>query len=106
MREHERCWLRVHAPTIAGQTQTNAANARMPDPEAGGNGRTTSSLRDLRSRSLFARLRSRARGKAENANEARRVFLVVTIAHGERRQIGAIQRMLRLTAHHRHVALI
>src|ERR1700722_2516875 len=102
---HERCWRRVHASIIDGQNQRNVASVRTADPKAAENGRTTSSLRNLRS-GLFPCLRARAGGKAKNSNEAFRVFLVVTVAHRERGQISTVERMLRTPAHDRRVALI
>src|SRR5208337_348458 len=44
--------------------------------------------------------------QAENANESRRIFLIVAVAHGERREIGAVERMFRLATEHRDIPLV
>src|SRR5438874_10656849 len=49
---------------------------------------------------------ARTRRQAQNANEAFCILLVIAVAHGERRQVGAIQRVLRFTADDRNVSFV
>ena len=75
------------------RTETIAATARIPDQAAAESGRTTSSLRHL-----LPELRARPRRQAENPNESGCILLVVTIVHGERREVGPVERKLRFPA--------
>src|SRR5690242_12422135 len=87
--------------------ETTAATARIPDSTAGGTGLTTSSRRDrLLLWSLLAQDRARTRRQAENAYKSSCVLLIVALAHGERRQIGAIERVLRFAARDRDIAFV
>src|ERR1700758_1920350 len=78
-----------------------AASARSQDPAAAGIFPTTSSSCNLRTRP-----RPRSRGQPKDSDESLRIFLVITVAHGERRKIRAVERVLRLTADHRDISLI
>src|SRR5271165_292443 len=101
MREHAPRWLRVRIAAADGRSRTTAASARIAGPGAAGTGPTTSS-----SRNLHPSPRARSRRQPEDSNEARRIFLIVAIAHSERRKIGAIERMFGLPAHDRYVSFI
>ena len=57
-------------------------------------------------RGVRAKTGARARRQTQNADESFRIFLVVAVAHGEGREIGAVKRILGLAADHRHVALV
>src|ERR1035441_10290383 len=46
------------------------------------------------------------RRQSQNTDEAFGIFLIITRAHGERRKIGAVERIRRLSADHAHVAFI
>src|SRR5690348_16488130 len=106
-REHARRWRRSPAVEVVCRKETTAATARILDSTAGGTGQTTSSRRDrLFFRSLLAQDRPRTRRQAENADESGSVLLVVALAHGERRQVGAIKRVLRLATRDRDVAFV
>src|SRR4051812_993382 len=92
---------------------TTAATPRTRDRVAGGSCPTTSSSPDCAGRSLRYGLMlfvlqqsARARRQTEDANEPRCILLVITVAHGERRQIGAIERLFGLAAGDGNVALI
>src|SRR5213593_4624132 len=98
---HARGWLRFHTPAACDQTRTIAANARSRDQAAGESARPTSSFLNLR-----AGAGARTRRQAQNANEAFCILLVIAVAHGERRQVGAIQRVLSFTADDRNVSFV
>src|ERR1035441_4272020 len=46
------------------------------------------------------------RRQSQNTDEAFGIFLIITRAHGERRKIGAVERIRRLSADNAHVALV
>src|SRR6185437_134973 len=102
-----RGWQQSHAPANACQKQTSAAIARTPDRAEAARAPTTSSClsRDLLGFGC-AQERTRARRQAQDADESGRVLLVVALAHGERRQIGAIQRVLRAAASDRDIPFV
>src|SRR5262249_17408685 len=110
--ERARGWPRVRSAAASDRRETNAATARTADPTAAGIGPTTSSLRRLlraNARMLgtaLAQLRPGASRQAKNTDEAGSVLLVVARAHGERREIGAIERKFGLAAGDVHVALV
>src|SRR5205814_9718836 len=81
--------------------RTIYANARSRDQAAGESARPTCSFLILR-----AGAGARTRSQAQNASEAFGILLVIAVAHGERRQVGAIQRVLRFTADDRHVSFV
>src|SRR5919198_4812344 len=84
---------------------TTAASARTRDRGAAGTCRPTSSFRDLRTLGCVS-AGTRPRGQPQNANEPGRVLLVIIVAHGERGQVGVIQRVFRLPAADGDVAFV
>src|ERR1039457_6742194 len=62
-------------------------------------------MRWLRLRSLLG-LCAAAGGQSQDADEALGVLLIVARAHGEGGQVGAIERVIRLAAYDRDVALV
>src|SRR3954449_7266009 len=91
----------VHNEAGGDRNQTTVASARNLDPAAAGTVPTTSSSCNLDPCPC-----ARPRRQTQNADESLRIFLVILRAHGERRQIVAIERVLRLPADHRHVPLV
>src|SRR5580698_7354308 len=77
------------------------ASVRNPHPAPAESAPTTFSFRHL-----DARTGSRTGRKPQNTDESSRIFLVVAVAHCERRKIGAIQRVVRMPAYNRDVALV
>ena len=66
-------------------------------------GQTTSSLVSL---FLLQQTRPGAGRQAQNLDEALGIFLVVAIAHGERRQIIGVERVRRMPSSHTDVSLV
>src|ERR1700722_2660986 len=100
-RAHGHCWRRFRTSRGAGRSQRTSASARNQDRAVAENVPTTFSFHNL-----HARARPGARGKSQDADKAGRIFLVVAVAHGERGQIGAVERVVRLTAYYRDVSFI
>src|SRR5437588_2013698 len=55
---------------------------------------------------VMLRLSAAARRQSQNPNEPLRILLIVARVHGERRKIGAIERVIRLAADDADIALI
>src|SRR5581483_9016705 len=91
----------VRGSTTFGQTGKTAASAQILHRAAAGTGLTTSSLCHL-----DARLRTRPRRQAENPDKSGRIFLVVTVAHGECSKISPVLRVFRATARDRNISFI
>src|SRR5580704_3717725 len=98
---HGRRWLPIRASRDAGQRKKTFASAQNQGPALAESVLTTFSFRHLN-----ARPGPRACRKAQDADKTSRVLLVVAVTHGERGQVGAIQRVVGMPAHHCHVALI
>src|SRR5215472_2306007 len=95
------------AAAVACQRETTAATVRILGSGACGIGPPTSSRRHfLLNRSGLTQDGSRARGQTENADEAGGILLVVALAHGERREVGAIERVVGFAASHCNIALV
>src|SRR5208282_986315 len=52
------------------------------------------------------RLGAATRGQSQNANEPFRIFLIIACAHGEGREVGAVERVFRLAAYDPDVAFV
>src|SRR5437763_7557051 len=52
------------------------------------------------------RLGANAGGQTQNADEALRIFLIVACAHGERREVGAVERIFGLPTYYAYVAFV
>src|ERR1700756_3776004 len=96
-----RGWPQARTAAESGQKEKTVATVQTRDRVVAGIGPTTSSLRHL-----LTKLGARTRRQAEDADEARRVLLVVAVAHGERREVGAIEGVLRFAAGDGDVPLI
>src|SRR3954464_13573283 len=100
---HARGWPPVRSAAASGQREMTAATLQNAGPMAAGTGLTTSSLRHLL---LLLQPRARTRRQPKNTDKAFRIFLVITLAHGEGREVRAIQRELRLTPAERNIAFV
>src|SRR5258708_3034135 len=58
------------------------------------------------SSTAMLRLCPATRGQSQNANEAFPVLLIIARAHCERREIRAIERIIRFAAHNAHIAFV
>ncbi len=63
-------------------------------------------LRELNLRFGNLRLGAAARGQSENPDEAFGVFLIITLAHGEGGEVGAVERVIGFAADYVHVAFV
>src|SRR5215467_2498746 len=101
-----RGWPPIRSAAASGRKETTAATLRNAGPKAAGTGLTTSSLRDLLRALLLFEPGPRTRGQAQDADESFRVFLIVALAHGEGREVGAVEREFRLTPANADVAFV
>src|SRR5438067_1105756 len=98
---HRPGWPPIHTKGASNGSGRIAAIPRIAGQAAAGSGLTTSSLSHL-----LADPGAGTSRQAQNTDESGGIFLVVAFTHGERREIGSIEREFRIAACHQDVALI